>query len=178
MWHNSPLGQTMTKLTKHSRQIDCSSARATDSAGPVCFRVGGTGGHHRGPRGGRIQNQSTKRHPATRFLFTRGSTARRCTSIKTTSRSAAWSRRQLPHLDGKGSQRRHPIQRQWLLGGVVQDHSLQRQRHHGPGGQRFSIRNNWVVDSGVYGIFPEFGENGLIETTSSLASRMRPSTWA
>ena len=33
----------------------------------------------------------------------------------------------------------------------------------GQAGTNFSIRNNWVIDSGVYGIFPEFGENGLIE---------------
>jgi len=33
----------------------------------------------------------------------------------------------------------------------------------GQAGNNFSIRNNWVVDTGVYGIFPEFGENGLIE---------------
>ena len=33
----------------------------------------------------------------------------------------------------------------------------------GQAGNNFSIRNNWVLDSGVYGIFPEFGENGLIE---------------
>ena len=33
----------------------------------------------------------------------------------------------------------------------------------GQAGNNFSIRNNWVIDSGVYGIFPEFGENGLIE---------------
>ena len=33
----------------------------------------------------------------------------------------------------------------------------------GQAGNNFSIRNNWVTDSGVYGIFPEFGENGLIE---------------
>ena len=32
----------------------------------------------------------------------------------------------------------------------------------GQAGNNFSIRNNWVIDSGVYGIFPEFGENGLI----------------
>ena len=33
----------------------------------------------------------------------------------------------------------------------------------GQAGNNFSIRNNWIIDSGVYGIFPEFGENGLIE---------------
>ena len=33
----------------------------------------------------------------------------------------------------------------------------------GQAGNNFSIRNNWIVDTGVYGIFPEFGENGLIE---------------
>jgi parallel beta-helix repeat protein len=33
----------------------------------------------------------------------------------------------------------------------------------GQAGNNFSIRNNWVIDTGVYGIFPEFGENGLIE---------------
>ena len=33
----------------------------------------------------------------------------------------------------------------------------------GQAGNNFSIRNNWIIDTGVYGIFPEFGENGLIE---------------
>ncbi len=33
----------------------------------------------------------------------------------------------------------------------------------GQAGNNFIIRNNWVVDAGVYGIFPEFGKNGLIE---------------
>jgi len=30
-------------------------------------------------------------------------------------------------------------------------------------GNNFAIRHNWIVDSGVYGIFPEFARNGLIE---------------
>ena len=33
----------------------------------------------------------------------------------------------------------------------------------GQAGNNFVLRNNWVVDAGVYGIFPEFGKNGLIE---------------
>ncbi|MCB0496642.1 MAG: right-handed parallel beta-helix repeat-containing protein [Cyclobacteriaceae bacterium] len=33
----------------------------------------------------------------------------------------------------------------------------------GQAGNNFVIRNNWVIDAGVYGIFPEFGQNGLIE---------------
>ncbi len=33
----------------------------------------------------------------------------------------------------------------------------------GQAGNNFSIRNNWIIDTGVYGIFPEFGDNGLIE---------------
>lgn len=33
----------------------------------------------------------------------------------------------------------------------------------GQAGNNFVIRHNWVVDTGVYGIFPEFGQNGLIE---------------
>lgn len=33
----------------------------------------------------------------------------------------------------------------------------------GQAGNNFSIRNNWIIDTGVYGIFPEFGENGVIE---------------
>ena len=33
----------------------------------------------------------------------------------------------------------------------------------GQAGNNFVIRNNWVIDAGVYGIFPEFGKNGLIE---------------
>ncbi len=32
----------------------------------------------------------------------------------------------------------------------------------GQAGNNFLIRNNRVIDTGVYGIFPEFGENGLI----------------
>ena len=33
----------------------------------------------------------------------------------------------------------------------------------GQAGNNFVIRNNWVIDTGVYGIFPQFGINGLIE---------------
>ncbi len=33
----------------------------------------------------------------------------------------------------------------------------------GQAGNNFVIRNNWVDDTGVYGIFPEFGKNGLID---------------
>ena len=33
----------------------------------------------------------------------------------------------------------------------------------GQSGNNFTIRNNWVVDTGVYGIFPQYGQNGLIE---------------
>ncbi len=33
----------------------------------------------------------------------------------------------------------------------------------GQSGNNYVIRNNWVVDTGVYGIFPQFGKNGLIE---------------
>ena len=33
----------------------------------------------------------------------------------------------------------------------------------GQGGNNFVLRNNWIVNAGVYGIFPEFGTNGLIE---------------
>ena len=33
----------------------------------------------------------------------------------------------------------------------------------GQAGNNFVIRHNWITDSGVYGIFPEFGTNGLIE---------------
>ena len=33
----------------------------------------------------------------------------------------------------------------------------------GQAGNNYVIRNNWVIDAGVYGIFPEFGKNGLIE---------------
>ncbi len=32
----------------------------------------------------------------------------------------------------------------------------------GQAGNNFVIRNNWVIDSGVYGIFPQYGKNGLI----------------
>ncbi len=33
----------------------------------------------------------------------------------------------------------------------------------GQAGNNFVIRKNWIIDAGVYGIFPEFGKNGLIE---------------
>lgn len=33
----------------------------------------------------------------------------------------------------------------------------------GQAGNNYIIRHNWIIDSGVYGIFPEFGKNGLIE---------------
>ncbi len=33
----------------------------------------------------------------------------------------------------------------------------------GQAGNNFVIRHNWIADTGVYGIFPEFGKNGLIE---------------
>ena len=33
----------------------------------------------------------------------------------------------------------------------------------GQAGNNFVLRNNWVIDAGVYGIFPQFGKNGLIE---------------
>ncbi|PSR03721.1 MAG: cytochrome-c peroxidase [Bacteroidetes bacterium SW_11_45_7] len=33
----------------------------------------------------------------------------------------------------------------------------------GQAGNNFVIRNNWVKDAGIYGIFPEYGKNGLIE---------------
>ena len=33
----------------------------------------------------------------------------------------------------------------------------------GQAGNNFVIRHNWIVDTGVYGIFPQFGKNGLVE---------------
>lgn len=33
----------------------------------------------------------------------------------------------------------------------------------GQAGNNFILRNNWIIDAGVYGIFPQFGKNGLIE---------------
>ena len=33
----------------------------------------------------------------------------------------------------------------------------------GQAGNNFRIRYNWIVDTGVYGIFPQYGQNGLIE---------------
>jgi parallel beta-helix repeat protein len=33
----------------------------------------------------------------------------------------------------------------------------------GQAGNNYIIRNNWIMDAGVYGIFPEFGKNGIIE---------------
>ena len=31
----------------------------------------------------------------------------------------------------------------------------------GQAGNNFVLRNNWIIDAGVYGIFPQFGKNGL-----------------
>jgi parallel beta-helix repeat protein len=33
----------------------------------------------------------------------------------------------------------------------------------GQSGNNFVLSNNWVINTGVYGIFPEYGKNGLIE---------------
>ncbi len=33
----------------------------------------------------------------------------------------------------------------------------------GQAGNNFVIRHNWIEDTGVYGIFPQFGQNGLIQ---------------
>ncbi len=33
----------------------------------------------------------------------------------------------------------------------------------GQSGNNFVIRNNWITETGVYGIFPQFGQNGLIQ---------------
>ena len=33
----------------------------------------------------------------------------------------------------------------------------------GQAGNNFIIRNNWIIDTGVYGIFPQYGKNGLVE---------------
>ncbi len=33
----------------------------------------------------------------------------------------------------------------------------------GQAGNNFVIKNNWIFDAGVYGIFPQFGKNGLVE---------------
>lgn len=33
----------------------------------------------------------------------------------------------------------------------------------GQSGNNFVLSNNWIINSGVYGIFPEYGQNGLIE---------------
>ena len=33
----------------------------------------------------------------------------------------------------------------------------------GQAGNNFVVRNNWIIDTGVYGIFPQYGKNGLIE---------------
>lgn len=33
----------------------------------------------------------------------------------------------------------------------------------GQAGNNFVIRYNWIIDTGVYGIFPQYGKNGLIE---------------
>ena len=33
----------------------------------------------------------------------------------------------------------------------------------GQAGNNFILRNNWIIDTGVYGIFPQYGKNGLVE---------------
>jgi parallel beta-helix repeat protein len=33
----------------------------------------------------------------------------------------------------------------------------------GQAGNNYVIRNNWIIDTGVYGIFPQYGKNGLVE---------------
>ncbi len=33
----------------------------------------------------------------------------------------------------------------------------------GQAGNNFTLRHNWIIDTGVYGIFPQYGKNGLIE---------------
>ncbi len=33
----------------------------------------------------------------------------------------------------------------------------------GQAGNNFVIKNNWIFDAGVYGIFPQYGKNGLVE---------------
>ena len=33
----------------------------------------------------------------------------------------------------------------------------------GQAGNNFVIRNNWIIDTGVYGIFPQYGKNGIVE---------------
>ncbi len=33
----------------------------------------------------------------------------------------------------------------------------------GQAGNNFILRNNWIIDAGVYGIFPQYGTNGLVE---------------
>jgi parallel beta-helix repeat protein len=33
----------------------------------------------------------------------------------------------------------------------------------GQAGNNFRLSNNWIIDAGVYGIFPQYGKNGIIE---------------
>ncbi|WP_426416018.1 parallel beta-helix domain-containing protein [Aestuariirhabdus sp. LZHN29] len=69
-----------------------------------------------------------------------------------------------PTLDGEG-ERNDAI----LYSGngiVIENMKITRYKGNGIMGQagnNFVIRNNWVVDTGVYGIFPQYGRNGFID---------------
>ena len=71
---------------------------------------------------------------------------------------------QWPHLDGKGQLNDailysgNGFSVEWVKISHYKGNAIM-----GQAGNNFSIRNNWVIDSGVYGIFPQFGENGLVE---------------
>lgn len=69
-----------------------------------------------------------------------------------------------PTLDGKGE-----MNDGFLYSGsfiTIENFVIQNYKGNGIMGQsgnNFVVRNNHIIDTGVYGIFPQFGQNGLIE---------------
>lgn len=71
---------------------------------------------------------------------------------------------QWPTLDGGGT-----LNDAFLYSGnfiTIENFRIQNYKGNGIMGQsgnNFVVRNNHIIDTGVYGIFPQFGQNGLIE---------------
>ncbi|RRJ85393.1 cytochrome-c peroxidase [Aestuariirhabdus litorea] len=71
---------------------------------------------------------------------------------------------QWPTLDGEGTRNDAIL----YSGNGILIENLKITRYKGNGimgqaGNNFVIRNNWVIDTGVYGIFPQYGRNGFID---------------
>ena len=65
----------------------------------------------------------------------------------------------------KNIERRHLVFGEWFQCRVVQDHEVQEGNAiMGQSGNNFSIRNNWVIDTGLYGIFPNSVTTGSSKT--------------